>query len=132
MLFSVPGPTEAMTNNDFEGRTQYHINKVRGNHDKPVVKYGGCVDRSAERYAERLSGRGVLVHSDLGFLERCNGFYAGEVLAVGFRKPANVVRAWMNSPTHRAVLMNERYDVVGIGVKKSPHGKIVVAQFLAK
>ncbi|MDB5189348.1 MAG: hypothetical protein JWL82_305 [Parcubacteria group bacterium] len=40
--------------------------------------------------------------------------YAGENLAVDFSDSADVERAWMNSPTHRANLLNQHFTQIGI------------------
>lgn len=40
--------------------------------------------------------------------------YAGENLAVDFSDSADVERAWMNSPTHRANLLNDKFTEIGI------------------
>ncbi len=42
--------------------------------------------------------------------------YAGENLARNFYTSDEVVKAWMNSPTHRANLLNPNYQEVGIAV----------------
>lgn len=41
---------------------------------------------------------------------------AGENLARGFKSSSDVVKAWMESPTHRKNLLNERYQEIGIAV----------------
>lgn len=43
---------------------------------------------------------------------------AGENLAVNFTDSQDVVRAWLDSPTHRANLLNENYTEIGIGIAK--------------
>ena len=40
--------------------------------------------------------------------------YAGENLAVDFSDSADVERAWMNSPTHRANILNSHFTQIGI------------------
>lgn len=48
-----------------------------------------------------------------------NGYaykYAGENLARDFSDPESVVKAWMNSPTHRENLLSSRYQDIGIAV----------------
>lgn len=40
--------------------------------------------------------------------------YAGENLAVDFTDSADVERAWMNSPSHRANILNGNYTEIGI------------------
>lgn len=42
--------------------------------------------------------------------------YAGENLARDFSDPDSVVKAWMNSPTHRENLLSSRYQDIGIAV----------------
>lgn len=42
--------------------------------------------------------------------------YAGENLARDFADPQSVVKAWMNSPTHRDNLLSSRYQDIGIAV----------------
>lgn len=42
--------------------------------------------------------------------------YAGENLARDFRDPDSVVRAWMNSPSHRENIVNGKYSEIGVAV----------------
>lgn len=42
--------------------------------------------------------------------------YAGENLARDFRDPDSVVRAWMNSPSHKENIVNSKYQEIGIAV----------------
>jgi len=41
--------------------------------------------------------------------------HLGEVIAGGFSSPREVVNAWMNSPGHKARLLDEDYKHIGIG-----------------
>lgn len=60
---------------------------------------------------------------------------AGENLAYGFSGAAQTINGWMNSPEHRANILNAQYQNVGFGVATSPqyqgHGAetIVVAMY---
>lgn len=40
---------------------------------------------------------------------------AAENIAMGYRSADAVVRAWMNSPSHRANLLSDRYTEMGVG-----------------
>lgn len=42
--------------------------------------------------------------------------YAGENLARDFADPTSIVKAWMDSPTHRENLLNSRYQDIGVAV----------------
>lgn len=60
---------------------------------------------------------------------------AGENLAYGFNNASQTVIGWMNSPEHRANILNTSYQNVGFGVASSPNyqGKgpetVVVAEY---
>jgi uncharacterized protein YkwD len=47
----------------------------------------------------------------------------GENVAYGQRDPAEVMRAWMNSPGHRANILNGRYSTIGVGVVVAASGQ---------
>ena len=40
---------------------------------------------------------------------------AGENIAMGQRTPSEVVQAWMNSPGHRANILDPSFTRVGVG-----------------
>lgn len=44
--------------------------------------------------------------------------YAGENLAVNFSDSVDVNNAWLNSPTHRANIMNDRFTEIGIATAR--------------
>ena len=53
---------------------------------------------------------------------------AGENIAYGQKTPQEVVTGWMNSPGHRANIMNANFGKVGIGVHKASNGTIYWTQ----
>lgn len=59
--------------------------------------------------------------------------YAGENLAVNFNESKDVQRAWMNSPTHKANIISNKYTEIGIstaeGVYKGKKTTFVVQMF---
>lgn len=57
--------------------------------------------------------------------------YAGENLAMDFVSAEKMNRAWLDSPTHRANIMNEKYKDIGVAVKEgiiNGHQTIIVVQ----
>jgi hypothetical protein len=42
--------------------------------------------------------------------------YAGENLAMGFSNSSDVVDAWLGSPSHRANILSNKYDDIGVAV----------------
>ena len=39
----------------------------------------------------------------------------GENIGVGYRTPREIVNGWINSPSHRAAMLNPRYNEIGVG-----------------
>jgi uncharacterized protein YkwD len=47
----------------------------------------------------------------------------GENLASGFRSPDQVVAAWMNSTSHRANILHEKFEELSVAITKGEDGK---------
>ena len=74
--------------------------------------------QAAQAYTRELAAEGGLSHGD--FFGRMAALgpgygYVAENLAAGMLGSANVVRAWMRSPAHRANLLQPAVTVVGVG-----------------
>lgn len=50
-----------------------------------------------------------------------NFVHAGENLAIHFTDSGDVVEAWMDSPTHRANIMNGNYTEIGVGTAEGEY-----------
>ncbi|MFA6463971.1 MAG: CAP domain-containing protein [Candidatus Paceibacterota bacterium] len=64
-----------------------------------------------------------------------NYVYAGENLAVDFTDSQDIAKAWMNSPTHKANILEKAYTEIGTGIATGTYqGKatIFVAQVFGK
>jgi uncharacterized protein YkwD len=80
------------------------------------------LNRSAQRHSENMAGQGFFSHNDPngnGFAdrERSAGYQAtgGENIARGYGSPAEVMRIWMNSPSHRENILRCEFTTIGIG-----------------
>ncbi|WP_211266849.1 CAP domain-containing protein [Nonomuraea candida] len=94
---------------------------------------GHSADMAAKNYFDHDSQDGR------SFMDRIKaaGFTGGsawaENIAAGQRSAAEVVRGWMNSPGHRANIVNCAYDLIGVGAVQDSRGKIYWTQdFAAK
>ncbi|MAZ30329.1 hypothetical protein CL655_03535 [bacterium] len=82
------------------------------------------LDRAAQLKAEHMAELGYFAHyapdgTSPWYWFRSSNYsfvHAGENLAVHFNDSREVVRAWMNSPTHRANIMNGNFTEIGIGI----------------
>ncbi|MFT5037005.1 MAG: hypothetical protein ACI9VM_000577 [Candidatus Azotimanducaceae bacterium] len=87
------------------------------------VRRNGSLDQAAQRKAEHMAANQYFAHhspdgispwhwfSQVGY----NFVHAGENLAIYFTDSDEVMQAWMNSPSHRANIMNDTYTEIGIG-----------------
>ncbi len=59
--------------------------------------------------------------------------YAGENLAKDFENSTEVIKAWMNSPTHRANIINPKFSEIGIaivsGILNGKESTVIVQMF---
>jgi uncharacterized protein YkwD len=111
---------------EFESRILVRVNRVRARRDLPKVRvFQSCVDKYAERWARRLKRTKQMRHRDLDtVLDGCNLNWVGENLVSGTGlRPSVAVRAWMQSPPHRRVLLKRRANWAGIGVKVGGDGR---------
>lgn len=111
---------------EFESRILIRVNRVRARHNLPKVRvFQSCVDGYAERWSQKLKKSGAMRHRDLGtMLDGCNLNWVGENLVSGTGLlPRVAVRAWMDSPPHRSVLLKRRANWAGVGVRVDQHGR---------
>ncbi|GAA3549318.1 CAP domain-containing protein [Nocardioides daeguensis] len=90
-----------------------------------------CVDALAEARSRRMAVRDEMVHYPglSKVFGRCGGARVGEIIARGrgFRDPAVVVRAWMESPTHHEVIVRPSYRQAAVGAWRDEHGTVFVS-----
>lgn len=46
----------------------------------------------------------------------------GEAVAMGYRNPGNLVQAWMDSPSHRPILLMRGVRHIGVSRRESGNG----------
>lgn len=59
-------------------------------------------------------------------------YYAGENIAAGKSTPEAVMNSWMNSPGHKANMLNSRFTHIGVGYANGgPYRHYWTQQFIA-
>ncbi len=108
----VPGEIIALTNTE------------RAENNAGVVTEDALLDKAAQAKADDMAANGYFSHvgpdgktpwqwvAGSGYKYQ----YAGENLAVRFVDSADVINAWMESPTHRANIVKGVYTAIGVGV----------------
>lgn len=97
------------------------------------------LDNAAQTKANDMLAKGYFSHNtpdgktpwDFIVAAGYNYIMAGENLAVNFTEAENVETAWMNSPGHKANILNKDYEEIGIGISQGEyqgHNAIFVVQ----
>lgn len=96
-----------------------------------AVRTEAALQRSAAWKARHMARHGYMAHPDLPGhrtlaqrLRACGfaGSGWGEVLAAGLPRPQAVLRAWLASRSHRAVIEARWWRAAGAGVARAPRG----------
>jgi uncharacterized protein YkwD len=110
-------------------------NQARANAGLPALSVDPGMNAHAQFHADRLANMGgnpcVIAHSsEIGAWYA--GHYAAENVACISPCPSNGAgfhRDWMNSPPHRANILNGRYAFVGVGIACNGRAMFAVVHF---
>jgi uncharacterized protein YkwD len=106
-------------------------NQIRAEHGLPPLRDNARLRRAALGHSQDMVGRHFFDHTTPGgttfvdrimrarYANRHEGWSFGENLAWGtgsLSTPRGVLRAWMDSPGHRANILRRSYREVGVGV----------------
>jgi len=99
-------------------------NAERAKSGLPALRFNATLSQSATAKASDMFSNQYWAHTSPQGKEpwdffRTAGYgykVAGENLARDFSTTPDMMTAWMNSPTHRANIMNSRYEEIGIAV----------------
>lgn len=120
------GPAGSL--DEFEDQLMVEINQARRAHDRRRIRvYDSCADRMAELWGAHLALTGRFEHRDqTQVLRRCDVTWAGENLVRGAGlTPEVMVRAWLDSPGHRVILLNGKARRAGVSVTQDAQGRLV-------
>lgn len=104
-------------------------NVDRSSQGLATLKVSPLLTEVAEAKAQDMATKGYFAHTSPEGLSPWHWFqekgyafsYAGENLAIDFSESADVQRAWMNSPTHRANIVGTRFTEIGIAVQNGTY-----------
>jgi len=100
-------------------------NKKRTAHGCDRLKVRKSIRKAARKHSERMADAGVLDHQlpgepDVGERLEDAGYDNwtswGENIAQGYATPKAVVKAWMDSPGHRANILDCDFEHIGVGL----------------
>lgn len=106
------------------------VNAARTRRGLAPLRFTAGLNQVARQRSQDMVRRNYFSHTDPSgrnpywHMRRAGISYrtAGENIAWGQRSPEEVVRAWMNSPGHRANILNPHFSQMGLGVARKPDG----------
>lgn len=118
----------SMSPDEYESRIIMHINRQREARGLTPVRAQSCTDYYAERWSRYLGRNLEFFHQNLDpFFSQCHARYAGETLARGALLPKDMVKLWMESDGHRAILLSKTPRRIGVGAFLDSRGDWLVA-----
>jgi uncharacterized protein YkwD/DNA-binding transcriptional regulator YhcF (GntR family) len=139
--FQLAVPVKAQDNTEITIESVYEAhNKIRKENNLPDLTLNEELTKSAYLKGVSMMFQNCWSHycpdSPWGDFQLVGYQYdfAGENLAHGFTSNDNLMKAWMNSPLHKANILSSNYSEIGIAVIKgkyltSPQDTIVVVHF---
>lgn len=118
-----PNYTENAVLGQFENEVAMLVNKERAKAGLQPLKLVKDVSGVAEEKAFDMYSKGYFSHtspaygSPFDMMKRFGINYtaAGENIAQGQRSPEEVMNSWMNSSGHRANILNNQFNQIGVG-----------------
>ena len=106
------------------------VNKERAAAGLPALKTNAKLAGVAEKKAEDLRDNNYFDHqsptygSPFDMMKQFGITYsaAGENIAKGQKTPSDVMNGWMNSPGHRANILNANFTEIGVGFVTDSNG----------
>ena len=124
---------QASASQTYETSVYNNTNTQRAKHDRGALKGAKCLDTYAERQARRMADEQRMYHQELGpILKACHLSMVGENVAYGYSNGKAAVTAWMNSPGHRANILNTKYRLIAVGAAQDDDGRWYVAQVFGR
>lgn len=120
-IINVPIPDSSITS--YEKQVINLVNNIRAKNGLRRLTSNWQLSRVARYKSQDMHDRRYFSHnsptygSPFDMISAFNISYrtAGENIAKGYRSPQAVVDGWMNSPGHRANILNASYTQIGVG-----------------
>ncbi|PSL38778.1 putative cell wall binding repeat protein [Labedella gwakjiensis] len=121
LTLAAPDPAQAAPRDDVVSLT----NANRANAGLPALQRESSLDAMAQEWATYMASQKSMVHSSNEWrTSRASSGWTlccGENIAYGYTTASSVVSAWINSPGHRANILDSRYTHMGAGYNADGH-----------
>ena len=117
-LTAAPAPAATPGEAKYSNSLFNQVNNKRENNDRRALNRHKCLQKFANRQAQRMANQRRMFHQDLGpILNKCGLNAAAENVAYSSGGPGSIVGAWMGSPGHRANILGN-YRLTGVAARK--------------
>lgn len=104
------------------------VNEHRLEQGLPSLNIINLVSQEAEGHTDYMIGKGVPSHDNFSsrhsnLVAKVKAKSVGENVAYGYSTAESVVKAWVKSPAHKAIIENEKYTDFGISTKQNSEGR---------
>jgi uncharacterized protein YkwD len=131
LLLVVAPAASAITLTKPEKQLLTLINKARAKHNLPALKMNAKLQRAARAHSAQMIAKDYFSHNSangesfskrlirFGYTQtNCTSWKAGENIAFGaglLGTPQAIMKAWMNSKAHKAVILSKGLKECGVG-----------------
>ena len=120
---NIGGNTNNVALDAFEANVLELTNQFRTANGVGTLTANTKLTQAAETHSQNMANLDFFSHtgqdgsnsSDRAIAAGYESSFVGENIAVGYSTPANVVQGWIDSPGHRANLLNASYTQLGVG-----------------
>ena len=114
------------------------INEAREDHGLGALRPTGALAKAAGSHSRDMVRNDFFSHDSptgstpkeridrAGYFDGASSWAMGETIAWGSggrATPSSIVRSWLNSPGHRAILLDGRYKDLGVGIAVGAPGR---------
>src|SRR5690242_13055835 len=117
-----------MSLRDAKASTICLLNDIRRDKGLRPFRLNGKLSRASQRHTNSMTRHHFFAHGNFvsriraaRYLRGARGWTVGENIAWGswdYATPKSIVRGWMNSPGHRANILNGGFREIGIGISR--------------
>ncbi|MCW2571061.1 MAG: hypothetical protein JWO88_1119 [Frankiales bacterium] len=116
-------PTGSAASVAYVNRVVVLVNARRATAGLRPLIVSPCATRYAAPWSAHMAATSILVHQSLAPILRCPARAAGENIAYGNVSADQMMTMWMNSPGHRANILNPRFTRIGVGAVRTASGR---------
>jgi uncharacterized protein YkwD len=116
-------PVGSATSTAYVNRIVVLVNAQRAAHGLRPLVVSPCATGFARPWTTHMAATNTLVHQSLSPMLRCPARTAGENIAYGNVSADQMMTMWMNSPGHRANILNPSFTRIGVGAVRTTSGR---------